>query len=278
MNSTDINLKVRRVSFDLSDTPVHWFKQNPFATHLNNAFHCVFPDGEKFFIRSVQKFKSRIKDPHLKKQIDNFAGQEGTHFKEHQKFWKILESQGFDVDRFVNIYNKTAWEGIEPFFRNNLKENGDKLALAITVALEHFTAILAESTFEDPSRFNDLPEEMRELMFWHSAEEIEHKAIPFNVLKEIDDNYLLRVSAMLVATVGLFGYAGLGQIMFLIQDKNIDIKTLPKHFVNYLIGMRNGPGKGMMRSYFKFFKPDFHPDQIDNYHYAENYFATKNYN
>jgi hypothetical protein len=274
MSSKDIDLKVRRVNFKFQPNPKHWFNNNPFATHFNNAFHLIFPDGEKFFIRSVKAYYSQIKDPVLKKQIDGFVGQEGTHFKEHQKFWKILEEQGFDINKFLNIYRSTAFDGAEKDLMKYLgKENGQKLALSVTVALEHFTALLAEGTFGS-QLLNLMPEDMKHLMLWHSAEEIEHKAIPFNLLKEVDDSYVLRIAGMLIATLGLGVYTAIGMAILISQDKDIDWKQSPEQLLTFLTGMKNGPAKSISKNYFRYYDPNFHPDQIDNYHLAAEYLAT----
>lgn len=273
MKASEIDLKVRKVNFTFQPNPRYWMNGNPVATHFNNAMHMVFPDGEKFFIRSVKAFYKDIKDPKLRKQIDGFVGQEGTHFKEHQKFWKILEEQGFEPEVFLNIYRKTAWDMLE---KNLLKafgeETGKKLALSVTVALEHYTAMFAESAFSSVPEL-EMPEDMKELMLWHAAEEIEHKAIPFNLLKEVDDSYALRVSGMLIATLGLSFYIALGQAILMSQDKELDWKEMPGHLVAFFSRLRGGMGRSVVKDFWKYFKKDFHPDQIDNYHLAENYFA-----
>jgi predicted metal-dependent hydrolase len=275
MKASDIDLKVRKVNFKFHPNPRHWMNGNPIATHFNNAMHMVFPDGEKFFIRSVKAYYKDIKDPKLKKQIDGFVGQEGTHYKEHQKFWSILEEQGFEPEVFLKIYRKTAWDFLE---KRLLKAFGDdygkKLALSVTVALEHYTAMFAESAFTNVPNF-DLPDDMRELMLWHAAEEIEHKAIPFNLLKEVDDSYLLRVNGMIIATLGLSFYIALGQMILMSQDKEMELKSLPGHFMAFIKGISGGMGNTLTKHYFKYFQPDFHPDDIENYHLAEAYFASR---
>lgn len=274
MNSQDIELKVRRVNFQFNANPRHWFNNNPFATHFNNALHLIFPDGEKFFIRSVKAYASKINQPVLKKQLQGFVGQEGTHYKEHQKFWEILKEQGFDIDVFLNLYRKSAFEGLEKRLMNDIgKENGKKLALSVTVALEHFTAMLAEDVFS--GRINNLmPEDMKNLMMWHAAEEIEHKAIPFNLLKEVDDSYILRVAGMIIATTGLGIYTAIAMAILISQDKEIDWKKAPEHLYTFVYNLINGPGNAVAKHYFDYYRPDFHPDQIDNYHIAEEYLAT----
>lgn len=197
--------KIRKVNFKFEKPfPKHWFNDNPIATHFMNAQHLVFPDGEKFFIRSVKTFADVYKnDPILKNRVDNFIGQEGTHYAEHQKFWDIMEDQDLKPMGFVNYFKRTAWNGAEKWMRKTFKKNkfGDKLSLSITVGLEHFTAMLAESGISNKDMTAKMPQEMQDLFMWHAAEEIEHKAIPFDVLRKVDDSYAIRIGGMTIATL-----------------------------------------------------------------------------
>ena len=273
--------KIRKVNFKFEKPfPKHWYNDNPIATHFMNAQHLVFPDGEKFFIRSVKNFANVYKnDPELKKRVDNFIGQEGTHYAEHQKFWDVMESQDLQPMKFVDIFRKTAWNGLETWARKTLTRNdlGNKLALSVTVALEHFTAMLAESGILDKDITQKMPEEMKDLFMWHAAEEIEHKSIPFDVLKRVDDSYALRVGGMAIATWGLWFYIAVGTAMLTAQDKDVKAKDIPKDLYTFLLKFRESFGDTLAKQYFQYFRRDFHPDQIENYHLAEELLKGKNY-
>lgn len=273
--------KIRKVNFKFEKPfPKHWYNDNPIATHFMNAQHLAFPDGEKFFIRSVKAFAEVYKnDPELKKRVDNFIGQEGTHFAEHQKFWDIMESQDLEPMKFVDVFRKTAWNGLEHQARKQLNKNkfADKLCLSITVALEHYTAMLAESGILNKDITEKMPQEMKELFMWHAAEEIEHKAIPFDVLKKVDDNYGLRIAGMAIATWGLWWYLGLGTVMLTQNDKDIKAKDIPKYTLEFLSKFRQSFGGTLSKQFFQYFRPNFHPDQIDNYHLAEELLKGKTY-
>jgi predicted metal-dependent hydrolase len=273
--------KIRKVNFKFEKPfPKHWYNDNPIATHFMNAQHLAFPDGEKFFIRSVKAFADVYKnDPEMKKRVDNFIGQEGTHYAEHQKFWDIMESQDLQPMKFVNLFRKTAWDGLETWARKTFTRNrmGDKLALSVTVALEHFTAMLAESGITNKEISEKMPEEMQNLFMWHAAEEIEHKAIPFDVLKRVDDSYALRVGGMAIAAWGLWFYIGLGTVMLTAQDKDVKTSDIPKHLLSFLTRFNQNFGGTLRQQFFQYFRRDFHPDQIDNYHLAEELLKGKNY-
>jgi hypothetical protein len=274
--------KVRKVNFKFEKPfPKHWHNNNPIATHFMNAQHLVFPDGEKFFIRSVKEFADVYKnDPELKKRVDNFIGQEGTHFAEHQKFWDIMESQDIQPMKFVDYYRRTMWQGVEIWMRKKLTRNnlGNKLALSITVALEHYTAMLAESGIVNKDTIaQHMPDEMRDLFLWHAAEEIEHKSIPFDVLKKVDDSYALRISGMVVATMGLWYYLLVGTAMLTRNDKDVKTQDIPKYIREFVTKFKDNTGKTLASQFGEYFRRDFHPDQIDNYHLAEELLAGKSY-
>jgi predicted metal-dependent hydrolase len=273
--------KIRKVNFIFEKPfPKHWFNDNPIATHFMNAQHLAFPDGEKFFIRSVKAFADVYKnDPELKKRVDNFIGQEGTHYAEHQKFWDIMESQDLKPMGFVDYFRRTAWNGAENWARTALKKNrfGDKMALSVTVALEHFTAMLAESGITNKEISEKMPQEMQDLFMWHAAEEIEHKAIPFDVLKKVDDSYAIRVGGMVIASIGLWYYLAYGTVYLTRTDEDVQRKDIPKHAYEFLNNFRKNFGGTLSSQFWQYFRKDFHPDQIDNYHLAEELLKNKNY-
>jgi uncharacterized protein len=273
--------KIRKVDFKFEKPfPKHWYNDNPVATHFMNAQHLAFPDGEKFFIRSVKAFADVYKnDPELKKRVDNFIGQEGTHYAEHQKFWDIMESQDLQPMKFVDFFRKTAWNGIENWARTTLKKNnlGNKIALSVTVALEHYTAMLAESGIINKDITEKMPQEMKDLFMWHAAEEIEHKAIPFDVLKKVDDSYALRVGGMAIATWGLWFYLVAGTVVLTYNDKDVKAKDIPKDLYLFVSRFRQSFGGTLAAQFGQYFRRDFHPDQIDNYHLAEELLKGKNY-
>ena len=273
--------KIRKVNFKFEKPfPKHWFNDNPIATHFMNAQHLAFPDGEKFFIRSVKAFADVYKnDPELKKRVDNFIGQEGTHYAEHQKFWDIMESQDLEPMGFVDYFRKTAWNGAETWARKTLSRNnfGNKIALSITVALEHYTAMLAESGITHKEISEKMPQEMQDLFMWHAAEEIEHKSIPFDVLKKVDDSYGLRIAGMAIASIGLWYYLGYGTVYLTQQDKDVKQKDIPKYTFEFLNNFRKNFGGTLSKQYFQYFRRNFHPDQIDNYYLAEELLKNKNY-
>jgi uncharacterized protein len=267
-------MKVRRVKFDFeSSMPVHYLGNNIFSTHFVNSFHIIFPEGERFFIRSLQKVVPDIADKDLLKDIKNFSGQEGTHAHQHMLLWKVLTKQGFSVDEYASFYRTFCYDGIEKIiYKIYGKTYGAKVSVAITAALEHYTSMLAEVVFEHQDNWASLPDEMKHLLFWHAAEEIEHKAVAFDVLRYIDNDYLLRATGMIIATTLLFGFTVAGMGMFLYQDKHKEWSNIPSDFVEFAQTIGHPAFKKFVEQWYKFFDKDFHPSQLENDIYAKTYF------
>ncbi len=279
-------LKVRNVHFNFDKVDKHWILGSSIATHFVNSMHIVFPEGEKFFVRSVRRFSKEVKDASLKKEINSFCGQEGVHAREHQRFWEVMEEHGLQPQWFANFLKVTAFSGKYSYENLSIRllnriqpRLGDKFALSVTTALEHYTAIMANALFHEPIATNDnIAPQMLELLHWHASEEIEHKAVCFDVLKEVDDSYILRVSGMGLATVLLWGYLGVGQIYFISKDKDKSIIKMP--FETYLLFKTvvfGEIGKNLSKHLLSYFKKDFHPNDIDDRHLIEQFFQDKSY-
>jgi uncharacterized protein len=199
----------RDLDVDFRAVPRHWLAGSATATAVANGVNLLFPHGERFFVRSVKRFVDRIDDPALRAAVKGFFGQEGRHARAHDRFNEILRQQGYEIDRFLDAYQRiSGWlEARTP----------PRLNLAVTAAAEHFTAILAEGAFTRDVLDAAAPE-MRALLAWHAAEELEHKAVAFDVLRAVDPSYALRVAGLVYASVTLFGFWTWAAIALLRQD------------------------------------------------------------
>src|SRR3954462_9254268 len=94
----------RKLDVDLSKVPRHWLAGNPVATAISNGINMLFPDGERFFVRSVHYYLEQIDDPELRAQVKAFFKQEGHHASAHDDFNAVLRTHGFEIDRFLDRY------------------------------------------------------------------------------------------------------------------------------------------------------------------------------
>jgi predicted metal-dependent hydrolase len=246
------------LSFD-ADLPRHWFGGNPVATHLANGVNLLFPWGERFFVRSVRRYLDRIDDPELRAQVRGFFAQEGRHAQAHERYFEILEGQGYQIRPFLERYVRIA-EWIE-------RRVPPSLSLAVTVAHEHFTATLAELALGH-GLLDAAHPAMQQLLLWHACEELEHKAVAFDVLQKIDPGFVLRMAGLLLGGATLGGFWLLAARELLRQD-GISFRE-GRRSVRHLV-REHKVLQAWWRGTRDYARRDFHPWQNDNRHLAEAY-------
>jgi predicted metal-dependent hydrolase len=194
-----MSLAIRVPEFSVpADVPRFWVRGDPVATALGNGVDLLFPLGERFFVRSVRRYLDRIDDPGLRERVRLFCGQEAQHARLHERWFATLEGQGYPVSAFLAWYERMAYGWLE-------SATPPELRLAVTVALEHYTAVLAGNVFR-LDLFDDVPAELRRLHLWHAAEEIEHADVAWDVLQRVDPRYRVRIAGLILATLGLAGF------------------------------------------------------------------------
>ena len=254
----------RDPDIDLTAVPRHWLGGNAVGTAISNGVNLLFPHGERFFVRSVHHFFDQVKDPLLREQVKAFFKQEGHHARAHDEFNEVLRAQGFEIDRFLGRYAKISrW----------LEEHmSPKLNLAGTAAAEHFTAILADGAFKK-GILDLVAPEMRELLAWHAAEEIEHKSVAFDVLQVVDNSYALRMAGLAYATITLSSYWVWAAVMLLRQEKLGRKRTWRQlgQMRRHDPVLRRVFGKGIRQ----YIARDFHPSHNANEHLAREWFAER---
>jgi predicted metal-dependent hydrolase len=188
---------VPRVDLDFGldgDIPRYWLGGDPFKTRLFDAMSCLFPEGEKYFITCVRDYRDRITDPVLNQEVKDFMRQEGQHGMVHTQFNNRLKAQGVDVERIENQMTR-----ILARLRSILPRT---FTLAQTAAAEHMTAIMAHSFFHRRELLEDADPRIRAMYAWHAVEEIEHKAVAFDVLTKVARaSYFTRVIMMLYVSM-----------------------------------------------------------------------------
>ncbi len=248
------------------DTPLprHWFGGNIVATQIVNGVNLLFPAGERFFVRSVNHYLERVDDPLLRAQIKGFFGQEGRHAKEHERVFQLLADQGYDVDGFLRVYEAIAYGFIE-------KVAPPALSLATTAACEHYTALLAELALSRPLLDAAHPS-MRALLRWHASEEIEHRAVAFDVLQEVSPGYPVRVAGLVMASLCLGGFWLAATGMLLRQDAGVDGR---RRRADWRVARARAPRQGFFwRGIRDYLRPGFHPSQSDTDRLAAAYLAS----
>jgi uncharacterized protein len=250
-------IPVRRVDLELDPEtlPLDYYGNDAHLTLMWNALSVLFPEGERFFVDSVRRFRDRINDPELAASIVAFVGQEAMHSKEHAVLTKVLEKQGvaaaMAADRRVARILKLVRRVVPP-----------KGQLAATCALEHFTALLAEQLLRNERYQEMLDEKARGLWCWHALEELEHKTVAFDVYKAVGGSYVRRVAVMVMTTVIFFAVtAGVYVAMLRERGRLTDLRGLAR-YLSHFWG-RRGFFSSLAPAYFAYYKPGFHPNDRD---------------
>lgn len=249
-------IEVRRIEVDLeSPAGKHWYQGKPAVTAFAYALSSVFPDGERFFIDAVRHYRDRIADPELKKQVQAFIGQEAQHGRIHERYNEQAEKQGFRT----GVIAKLAKMRLDAVRKQATPEE----QLAITCALEHFTAMMAEQLLGDPRMTEGIPSPHVEVWRWHAAEEAEHKAVAFDVYQQVHGSYLLRLRTYLVTSV-MFSVTTLGTTYYLMfHDGSLFVLRNHVELWTWLLGTP-GLAKNLLPGWFDYLRPDFHPWDRDD--------------
>src|SRR5438067_3415232 len=90
----------RAMEFDalFGDLPRHFAADGDIVTsHVLAVLSAVFPDGEDYFVRSVQAVRDRITEPRLREDVEGFIGQASMHGREHRTFNERLAESGYST-------------------------------------------------------------------------------------------------------------------------------------------------------------------------------------
>ncbi|MFC5198868.1 metal-dependent hydrolase [Streptomyces kaempferi] len=196
----------RRVSFDWERTPLHWIPDEPTATHVVNVLHLLLPAGERWFVKVLKEGLPLIGDPELLRDVKGFMGQEATHSVQHAYVLDHLAAQHLDTGDFTRhvdfLFEKVLGErpplGVPLPDREWLR-----FRLSVVAAIEQFTAVLGDWVLaaEGLDRAGS-DEVMLDLLRWHGAEEVEHRAVAFDMYQHCGGEglprYARRIAGMAV--------------------------------------------------------------------------------
>ncbi|WP_296276914.1 metal-dependent hydrolase [uncultured Acinetobacter sp.] len=247
-----IGIKVRKPSFNPKAIRRHFFANSPVMSHLLTALSSTFPVGEQFFVHSVRNVRDKITDEKLQAQIAAFIGQEAMHSKAHAEFNDAWRRDDYNLDSFQ------AWLACRDAF---IKSVHPKLQLAVTCAFEHFTALLGGYILRNPQVLSTLDDDAIKLWVWHAIEEIEHRAVAFDVYQAIYKDDRTRRAVMRNVTTGFASLTFYSATRLFMQDWR---KSVPKVIQNvHGIYMISKMLISLIPEYLSYYKADFHPDEID---------------
>lgn len=258
----------KNLDFKLDQVPRFWFGGDPFRTRMFDALSLTFPDGERYFIESVRLFKEQITDPDLKNRVADFIRQEAQHGIAHEKMNQVMRDQGMPVDQFIQMLNK--------IFKFELSKRSPQYNIAMTAAAEHLTALMAETFYSQKKTLKDAHPYVRSLLAWHAIEEMEHRDVAFDVMKQVGNvpestrKFALAFTTFMMLNFTIYRanimlkYDGFSRL----ERIKMTVKGLP-----WFLG-KNGMLTTMKSQYLDWFKPDFHPSQHPVIHQYQTWIDT----
>ncbi|ORV39614.1 metal-dependent hydrolase [Mycolicibacter engbaekii] len=245
-----------RFNYPVAALDRHFVQGDLVMSHVIAHLSAVFPAGEDFFIRSVRRYADQITDPDLKEQVKGFIGQEVTHGREHRALNERLQEMGYPtrkVDRLVDRRQQAIERRFSPL-----------TCLAITAALEHFTAVFAETLLSDERAQAVLgTSEVRSMLLWHAIEESEHRSVAFDLYRAVGGDETRRIRTMRIIRFS-FPLAVLANTLISLFGDRAAYN--PVRLVRSFAALRHSPF--LTRTVFsrlgEYLRPGFHPDDHDN--------------
>jgi predicted metal-dependent hydrolase len=249
-------------------TPRLWHGGRVEATAIYNALSTTFPLGEAFFVESVRQFRHGA-PAKLAEEIKGFTTQEAIHSREHDAFNKRAADAGYDLTK------------LEAQVRKRLAVTRSKppiVSLGATMALEHFTAILAHQLLANPRHLEGGEAQTAELWRWHACEEIEHKGVAYDTwLFATRDwtrwkRWKVKAKVMLYITRNFLVDRTAGALELMRQDGVTGLRAW--RLLLWYLWVKPGMFRKIGGAWFKFFLPGFHPWNEDDRHLLRMYDAS----
>ena len=254
-----VSITPRDLHFDISGGRTNdWLGGDVVGTAVFNAFSLTFPEGERLFMDAVREYRSQLSG-RLLEEARAFISQEAVHSREHRSINGLLDRHRYPVDAIeAGVRERMA----------RVRERGPMAMLSVTIALEHFTAMIADLLLCEKSLLDGAPPDVARLWQWHALEEFEHRAVAFDVFAEATRDWAprqrrrMRNGVMRTVTVHFVGAITRAASRLLAADgMNPTIARL--RVLWYLFG-RPGPFRRCWPHYRDWFRADFHPSRHDN--------------
>jgi predicted metal-dependent hydrolase len=255
----DLHIQPRNVMFARGRTAKRWWNGgDAVATAFYNSLSLTFPKGEAFFIDSVKYFRDSVPQQQ-QAQIDAFIKQEAAHSREHHHLNNQVEQAGYDVrPMHADLDSRLA----------ELQDKPPIFGLVTTVALEHFTAIIAHACLKSERHFKNASPDAARLWKWHAIEEIEHKGVAFDTFlaatQKLSAYKRWKFRSLVMLHISYTFLRGRVRAMrqFLKQD-GMDGSGAWLRVFSFLL-IYPGLLRQIFPAWLSFFRPGFHPWQHDD--------------
>lgn len=186
------------------------------------------------------------------------------HGREHDRYNDVIKAK---YPRIANATEQAA-DRILKICENHL---GARASLAVTVALEHWTALMGNGLLLCPTVYSKGDPNLGLIWHWHAMEETEHKSVAYDVyMRSYGYNFLSwldKAQALILSTILLWTMVWTSCICMIIADLSIFNIFKWYDLLRVQWGFRDSDGSdlGVLRKcvipWFDYFSPSFHPWQ-----------------
>jgi predicted metal-dependent hydrolase len=258
---------------------MHWLSGDAFTTHVVNVLHLLLPAGEEWFVEVFKEAMPLIEDEELREQVAGFIGQEAMHAHAHTGVLEHLKSRGLDPTPFTDQVHWVFEKLLGPRPLSGLRaENYLVERLAIIAGIEHVTAFLGDWVLNAKGLDEaEIHPTMLDLLRWHGAEEVEHRAVAFDVLNYFDKGYFRRVRTYSVAVPALVWLWMRGTRFLMRNDPELAEPERNPSLADYFDRARKGvlpEVPDLVRRMSRYFGKYYHPRFEGSTAQATAYLAT----
>ncbi len=211
------------------------------------------PVAEAFFIDDARRLLPRITDEALRAEGDAFVRQEATHANMHAAFNRLLMRWGAPVEAIADW--ALRWLAIVDWTSSDLRS-------AVAMAGEHFLGEIGNAILSQPALLDGVDPRIARLFRWHGYEEVEHKAVLFDVFHAARGRgpyvYVVRIAGLWIAVVLLA--LVLPSVCYRILARAgaaHDVRAW-RDLIRFVFG-RGGILRGGWRAVAAYHRRDFHP-------------------
>ena len=260
-------LSARRLLIDFNEPCKRaWNNGDALTSAVMNAFSMSFPVGEEFFIQTVKDAVPALPNgpsaDALRESIKGFIAQESTHRHIHNQYNKALADLGYT-------------NHIEGWVRADINEERERAErhgtiqlslLAMVAGYEHMTSVLSRSTILNIDTEADwlaqADEPHRTMWRWHSAEEVEHRSVAFDLYYTLGGTLEMRRS-FFVKLMRSYSWQMTKQVVSILRaDKQLFKFQTLRSAASFLFG-KYGIISSNWAEFKAYMRPDFHPENDD---------------
>ena len=178
--------------------------------YIYSVYALLVPESEKYILRSCQTF---FKSSQMQEDLKLCFAQEGNHSVVHGQFSRLFQKLDYDLRMFLDLYRWISYDIPEKYLSRHFNLTGAAASEQLNTAIS-----LASLDLEN---FNCGQGETLEMLKWHFLEEIEHREVVFNLMRENKIGIFLRSYVMFNFFLGFCFWLPFGAFLLGFQDGNL---------------------------------------------------------